>query len=79
VLVDVLDVVPVGLGDMDESHLAALQGQEGAVRGDAAHGPVDDRADLEICQDSSFYRTTVIRRVVPLRRIAGEASVPSAF
>src|SRR6185436_14182360 len=58
VLVDVLDVVPVDLGDMDQPHLATRQGQEGAVRGDAAHGPIDDRADLEICQDSSSYRTT---------------------
>src|SRR5512132_3865961 len=57
-LVDVLDVVPVDLGDVDEPHLAALQGQEGAVRGDAADGPVDDRADLEICQDSSSFRTS---------------------
>src|SRR4029453_11107018 len=54
VLVHVLDVVPVDLGDVDESHLPALQGQEGAVRGDAADGPVDDRADLKIfCQNSS--------------------------
>src|SRR6185436_19155400 len=58
VLVDVLDVVPVDLGDMDQPHLATRQGQEGGVRGDAAHGPIDDRADLEICQDSSSYRTT---------------------
>jgi len=50
VLVDVLDVVPVDLGDMDEPDLSPFEGQEGPVRGDPADGPFDDRADLELCQ-----------------------------
>jgi hypothetical protein len=45
-LVDVLDVVSVDLGDVHESDLAPFQGQEGPVRGDSGHGPIDDRANL---------------------------------
>jgi len=50
VLVDVLDVVPVDLGDVDEPDLPPLEGQEGPVGGDTADGPLDDRADFELCQ-----------------------------
>jgi hypothetical protein len=50
VIVDVLDVVAIDLGDVDEPDLAALEGEEGPVRGDARDGPVDDRPDLELCQ-----------------------------
>jgi hypothetical protein len=46
VLVDVLDVVPVDLGDVPEPDLAPFQGQEGSVGGDSRHGPFDDRANL---------------------------------
>src|SRR5438093_9268199 len=56
VLVDVLDVVPVDLGDVHEPDLAPFQGQEGPVRGDARHGPVDDRANLEISDLGSFQQ-----------------------
>src|SRR5205823_3288886 len=48
VLADVLDVVAVDLGDVDEAHSTAFELDERSVRGDALHGPLDDRADLQI-------------------------------
>jgi len=71
VFVDVLDVVAVDLGDVDEPDLPALEGQEGPVRGDAADGPLDDRADFELCQCPSPPR-------LPAGASPGAASLPSA-
>ena len=50
-VVDILDVVPVDLGDVHEPDLAALEREERPVRRDARHGPVDDRFHLELAPD----------------------------
>ncbi len=46
VVLDVPDVVPIDLGDMDQAELAAFELEERPVRGDALDGPFDDRPDL---------------------------------
>src|SRR5439155_1755352 len=53
-LPDVLDVVAVDLRDVDEAHSTAFELDERSVRGDALHGPLDDRADFQILYRSSF-------------------------
>jgi hypothetical protein len=45
-LVNVADVVAIDLGDVHEPDLAALEGEEGPVRGDALDGALYDRPDL---------------------------------
>jgi len=46
--VDVLHVVAIDLGDVDQTQPAVLELQERAVRGDAFDGAVDDGADLDL-------------------------------
>ena len=48
VVVDVLDVVPVDLGDVDEAEPAVLELEERAVRRDAFDGAVDHRPDFDL-------------------------------
>jgi hypothetical protein len=46
VLADVLDVVPIDLGDVDQADGPGVELNEGPVRGDALDGPFNDRPDL---------------------------------
>jgi hypothetical protein len=48
VVVDVLDVVPVDLGDVDEAEPTVLELEERSVRRDAFDGTVDDRPYFDL-------------------------------
>src|SRR5204863_4363867 len=56
VLADVLDVVPVDLGDVDETHPSVLELQERSVVLDACHGSRDGRTDLDLCDVAVSFR-----------------------
>jgi hypothetical protein len=48
-IVHVLDVVAIDLRDVDEPETSVLELEERPVGGDAGHGAVDHRADLDLC------------------------------
>src|SRR6266702_8615378 len=53
---DVLHVVPVDLGDMDQTHPPVLQLQERSVVLDPRHGARDGRTDLDLSDVAVPFR-----------------------
>ena len=68
VIVDVLHVVPIDLGDVNQPETSVFELEERPVGGDAGDGAVDHRADFDLCDESCpFFPARREARLIAMR------------